>query len=166
MVSAALSGIVKLRKVVLQYLCWYYVRVAQSPLPPSSSPSPPPPPCRIKTDSWLLDNHVNNWEGVAVENGRVGSLVLPKNSMFGRLPTPFPAEKGHLNGLTRLDLSDNSLRGPLPDSMSQLNGLKILQLGSNQFTGQLPKSFTAMKRLRLVDVRKTKLSGHAIVVIM
>ena len=84
---------------------------------------------------WVTDAPLNMWVGVQVDDaGRVVSLVLPGNGLFGRLPP----ELGKLASLELLHLNHNTLAGSIPPELGQLGSLRGLHLIHNDLTGPLP----------------------------
>ena len=68
---------------------------------------------------WLTDAELGEWAGVSVDDsGRVTALDLKDNLASGKLPY----QLAYLDGLTRLDVSENNgLRGNLQEWMTELD---------------------------------------------
>ena len=101
---------------------------------------------------WPEDEQPEDWEGVAMENGRVVKLSLEDVGLTGAVPaevgrltalwelnvsrnalTLLPAEIGQLASLVKLSLSENQLTS-VPAEIGQLTSLERLYLGGNQLT--------------------------------
>ena len=78
---------------------------------------------------WPEDEQPEDWEGVAMENGRVVKLSLEDVGLTGAVP----AEVGRLTALRELNVSRNALT-LLPAEIGQLASLVKLSLSENQLT--------------------------------
>ena len=78
---------------------------------------------------WPEDEQPEDWEGVAMENGRVVKLSLEDVGLSGAVP----AEVGRLTALRELNVSRNALT-LLPAEIGQLASLVKLSLSENQLT--------------------------------
>ena len=85
-------------------------------------------PSWTKRDNWRTEAPLGEWFGVGVDGeGRVVSLLLPRNNLTG----PVPPEVAALSGLSHLDLRRNALTGSIAASFLRLHRLEAFQFGSN-----------------------------------
>ena len=71
----------------------------------------------VDSSGWLGDSVLDEWFGVEVDEiGRVSSLDLGGNGLFGTLPEAV----GELSALRSLNVSGNELTGALPSSLTTL----------------------------------------------
>lgn len=56
--------------------------------------------------------------------------------------------------ITRLNLSNNDLRGVLPEDIANLENVEVLLLSGNAFRGPMPRSISRLARLRDLRVFK------------
>lgn len=95
------------------------------------------------------------WKGTSRSNGRVSSLNLGYNQLYGSIP----AELGNLTGLEWLSLSRNQLSGPIPAELSNLTNLKVLGLEGNQLLGSIPSQLSALTNLLELRLDDNQFSG-------
>ena len=76
-----------------------------------------------------MNEQLEHWEGVTMENSRVVELELDDIGLTGAVP----AEVGRLSALRGLDLNVNQLTS-VPEEIGQLTSLRVLWLSSNQLT--------------------------------
>ncbi|KAI3441524.1 Protein kinase domain-containing protein [Psidium guajava] len=63
--------------------------------------------------------------------------------------------------VTKLILSDRSLKGFVSQSLGRLSELKLLDLSHNYLKGDLPAELSLLKKLKFVDLSHNMLSGRA-----
>ena len=85
--------------------------------------------CPELQERWPEDEQPEDWEGVAMENGRVVKLSLEDVGLTGAVP----AEVGRLTALREFNVSRNALT-LLPAEIGQLASLESLELGYNELT--------------------------------
>jgi len=95
--------------------------------------------------TWNLDEPLENWYGVTVENDQVVELNLHFNNLQGTLPN----EIGNLVNLRKLNLGFNQLEGILPLSLGNLTALVSLELFMNKFEGNLPSEICNLNNLQV-----------------
>lgn len=98
---------------------------------------------------------IDPWKGTSINNGRVSSLNLGYNQLYG----PIPAELGNLTGLEWLGLSRNQLSGPIPPELGDLTKLKVLGLEGNRLTGNMPSQLGNLVNLEWLALNENRLSG-------
>ena len=76
----------------------------------------------IRSNNWLSDAPLGEWDGVRTVGGRVIRLVLGNNELSGEIP----AELGSLSNLITLRLSGNLLSGEIPPELGSLSNLITL----------------------------------------
>jgi len=106
---------------------------------------------------WVLTDSVPAWFGVGVDTvtGRVESLNLVHNQLFGMLPI----EIGDLTALVELRLDSNQLIGTLPDELGMMQELEFLSLSFNQFSGAIPSSLDNLDSLSQLFVYNNDFSA-------
>ncbi|KAK3582594.1 hypothetical protein CHS0354_024148 [Potamilus streckersoni] len=106
--------------------------------------------------NWLNDKPLNEWFGVGVDVvGQVTRLDLSDNKLRGTIPSSL----GDLTELEKLDLGGNKLRGTIPGSLGNLSNLKRLDLSGNDLSGSIPNSLGNLTMLEWMDLNGNKLSG-------
>ncbi|MEQ9657360.1 FG-GAP-like repeat-containing protein [Fulvivirga sp.] len=74
-----------------------------------------------KNNNWLL-NPVSSWEGVAIKDGHVRTLNLPKNNLDGDISEEFL----NMTELEQVDFSDNKITGvPNVTGLLKLSSIKL-----------------------------------------
>ncbi len=87
--------------------------------------------------NWWSGRSIEQWDGIAVQGGRVTGLSLPNRGLDGVIP----AALGSLSALTTLDLSGNSLTGQIPEELNNLANLTRWRLAGNSLSGCVPSTF-------------------------
>ena len=105
--------------------------------------------------NWLSNLPLDQWNGVAVRNGRVTGLLLIGNRLKGRIPP----ELGNLSELERLSFSGNQLRGSIPSQLGKLANIKWLILSSNRLTGSIPLALSRLAQLERLILGSNQLTG-------
>ena len=105
--------------------------------------------------SWNINEPVNNWYGVTIENDKVVGLSLLFNNIKGSLP----ASIGDLENLRVLELSFNSISGALPDTLGNLINLEVLAFNGNNIIGNIPSSLENLTSLRQLHLSSNHLNG-------
>ncbi|XP_040941631.1 receptor like protein 21 isoform X4 [Gossypium hirsutum] len=95
--------------------------------------------------NWLLEN-----------NKKLETLNLVNSSLSGHFHLPSTSRRG----LSRLDVSSNSLDGNIPNEIgAKLPSLLVLNMSNNFFGGGIPISIGDMISLKLLDFSNHRLSG-------
>ncbi|KAB2050085.1 hypothetical protein ES319_A13G221800v1, partial [Gossypium barbadense] len=95
--------------------------------------------------NWLLEN-----------NKKLETLNLVNSSLSGHFHLPSTSRRG----LSRLDVSSNSLDGNIPNEIgAKLPSLLVLNMSNNFFGGGIPISIGDMISLKLLDFSNNRLSG-------
>ncbi|TYH93267.1 hypothetical protein ES332_A13G242200v1 [Gossypium tomentosum] len=95
--------------------------------------------------NWLLEN-----------NKKLETLNLVNSSLSGHFHLPPTSRRG----LSRLDVSSNSLDGNIPNEIgAKLPSLLVLNMSNNFFGGGIPISIGDMISLKLLDFSNNRLSG-------
>nr|XP_012463301.1 unnamed protein product [Gossypium raimondii] len=95
--------------------------------------------------NWLLEN-----------NKKLERLNLVNSSLSGHFLLPSTSRRG----LSRLDVSSNTLDGNIPNEIgAKLPSLELLNMSNNFFTGGIPISIGDMISLQQLDLSNNKLSG-------
>jgi Leucine-rich repeat (LRR) protein len=105
---------------------------------------------------WLT-GPLHTWKGVTLDdNGRVTSLVLASNNLYGSIPSSL----GGLEKLAVLDLRINNLFGGIPGELGNLTQLTQLNLSSCGLIGEIPPSFAGLNNLLSVSLSNNLLKGY------
>ena len=133
-----------------------------------------------RSEGWLTDAPLHQWQGVGTSGGRVGYLFLSSNQLTGKIPPELgnlsglkvlylhhnqltgdiPPELGNLSGLTELQLHYNQLTGAIPPEMGNLTGLESLWLSNNQLTGKIPPELGNLSGLKWLYLYYNQLTGE------
>jgi surface protein len=100
-------------------------------------------------ESWNLDNPVNTWKGVELdEEGRVFAINLPNNNVVGELSDALTNEGVLVStNLRYLNLSGNRIKGQIPPNLGNLTDLEYLDLSKNELSGSVPPSIGNLTKL-------------------
>lgn len=130
-------------------------------------------------NQWNLEEPVDSWHGITVENNKVTGINLLFNNLKGDLPASLgalknlkklelsfnpisgniPSELGNLKQLEVLAINGTALSGSIPESLGNLSNLKQLHLSSNQLTGSIPESLGNLKKIEVFNVFDNDLFG-------
>lgn len=128
---------------------------------------------------WNLDEPVENWKGLTVENNTVTGISLLFNNVSGVLPASLgelknlkvlelsfnpitgniPSEIGNLKNLEVLALNGTALEGTIPSTLGDLSNLKQLHLSSNKLSGEVPESLGNLKNIEVFNIFDNNLTG-------
>ena len=99
-----------------------------------------------KSDNWLSDAPISEWNGVTTKRSGRGvlGLDLSANDLRGTIPP----ELGDLSDLESLNLSENKLRGSIPPELGDLSNLELLNLANNQLEGVIPAELGSLTYLQ------------------
>ncbi|CAJ1936259.1 unnamed protein product [Cylindrotheca closterium] len=112
-----------------------------------------------RSDNWLSSESICNWEGVDCEIGgsEISDLILDRMNLNGTIPR----EIALLQGIKKIWLSNNNLKGEIPgDAFGELSNLAVLYLNGNQLTGMVPSSLNPNQNLNTLYVQGNNLSGR------
>ncbi len=104
--------------------------------------------------NWLT-GPVSTWYGVDVLFGKVFSIDLFDNSLYGSIPP----EMGSLDSLQYLHLGYNQLSGAIPHEIGNLTSLQYLYLWFNQLSGTIPHEIGSLASIQDIDLWFNQLSG-------
>lgn len=104
--------------------------------------------------SWKLEEPLEKWYGVFMDNERVIDLSLNSNNLEGTLPE----ELGWLTEITKIKFYGNKLSGPIPASFNKLTKLTHIFMSRNKFSGQIP-DLSALQDLELLDLTFNRIEG-------
>jgi Leucine-rich repeat (LRR) protein len=107
------------------------------------------------TNTWDLNDTIENWHGVTVTNNNVTGISLLFNNMEGELPSSL----GSLTHLTILELSFNQLTGQIPSSLGNITGLKTLAFNGNKLSGTIPESLGNLVTLEELHLSSNLFTG-------
>jgi len=102
------------------------------------------------TNKWDLDQNVNTFYGVELQNDQVISINLQNNNLTGTL-----INLRGLESLTSLHLQDNHITGPLIASLALHPQLISLNLARNNLQGIIPSSFVIAEQFVSQDLEDT-----------
>ncbi|OAB78836.1 leucine-rich repeat domain-containing protein [Cochleicola gelatinilyticus] len=106
-------------------------------------------------NTWELNEPVENWQGVTVENNTVTGISL----LFNKIKGTLPASIGDLENLKVLELSFNEISGSLPESIGKLTKLELLAFNGNFLTGIIPSSIGNLVNLKQLHLSSNQLTG-------
>ena len=86
------------------------------------------------SSGWLGSGDHCGWYGVICDVEGVSRLELSNNQLSG----PIPKELGDLKNLRLFSLYSNQLSGPIPPELGNLSSLQHLSLSDNQLSGPIP----------------------------
>lgn len=115
-------------------------------------------PFPILYSDWLEPGApVESWYGVtATPEGCVTEIDLSSFNLSGTLPV----EVTRLNGLVKLNLSDNRITNEfISDSLEQMVSLSELRLDANELSGPLPATFFNHPQLKTLVLGENQYSG-------
>ena len=105
--------------------------------------------------SWDLSMPMSQWYGVTLSNNRVSRLNLTNNGIKGR----FPEELADLEFLQYLHLAQNDMTGTLPANIDNLSRLEEFQLDDNRIGGGIPNALGFIGSLRILSMKNNQLVG-------
>ena len=106
-------------------------------------------------DGWLTDDSIGTWYGVTVEDDGVTKLDLSDNLLKGRVPKVV----AELSGLRDLDLSYNGLWGEIPPELGDLSELRLLDLSGNPLSGPMPSELKGLSKLESMRIQYAGIEG-------
>jgi len=96
------------------------------------------------TNTWDLNQPINTWYGVAVNQGGLVMLLnLHNNDLAGNIPP----EIGYLSNLRSMNLGFNDLSGSIPLEIGNLSQIWSLWLESNELSGDIPPTIGALSNV-------------------
>ena len=108
-----------------------------------------------RSENWLTDAPIGEWQGVNVRNGQVYDLEISNNGLSG----PIPQEIANLTGLESLYLYGNALTGSIPPDLGNLTQLVHLDLDNNALTGSIPPELGNLANLETLGLSGNNLTG-------
>lgn len=113
-------------------------------------------PFHVLTTWNSFDTDPCEWFGVACSGYQVTKLNISNSSIRG-----FVAEElFQLSSLQELILHGNKLIGPLPMSIGSLKNLKILDLGNNLLSGPIPSEIGNLVSIVTINLQSNGLTGE------
>lgn len=104
---------------------------------------------------WNLEEPIENWYGVTIENNKVTGINLLFNNLNGMLP----ASLGQLKSLKKLELSFNPISGQIPSELGNLSQLEVLAINGTAISGNIPESLGKLSNLKQLHLSSNQLSG-------
>jgi len=105
--------------------------------------------------TWDLSRPVKEWKGVELDySGKVTKIDLSNNMLKGYLPT----EIGNLSRLHCLRLSNNLIGGTIPNSIGNLIQLDTLMLNKNMLSGAIPDEINNLEFLYVLYLNNNELT--------
>jgi Leucine-rich repeat (LRR) protein len=108
------------------------------------------------TNTWNLEEPVEKWYGITVENKKVTEIYLLFNNINGTLP----ASLGQLKSLKKLELSFNPISGNIPAELGNLENLEVLALNGTEIQGNIPAELGKLSHLKQLHLSSNNLSGN------
>lgn len=106
-------------------------------------------------NKWNLEEPVDTWNGITVENNKVIGINLLFNNLNGTLP----ASLGQLKNLKKLELSFNPISGSIPTELGNLVKLDVLAINGTAVSGNIPESLGNLSNLKQLHLSSNQLSG-------
>eukprot|EP00250_Pteridium_aquilinum_P021756 c25211_g2_i1 orf=47-3391(+) len=109
--------------------------------------------------SWDVSSNFCTWQGILCSNNsqQVKGLLLNSRQLNGTLPP----QLADLQGLSYLNVSNNSLHGPIPTRLGELApSLTHLDLSANNFDGSIPSSLAGCTLLQYIDLNSNSLTSQ------
>ncbi|MGB3345566.1 MAG: hypothetical protein WBA61_16775 [Aequorivita sp.] len=107
------------------------------------------------TNKWDLQEPVEKWHGITVEDGKVTEISLLFNNLNGTLPSSL----GNLGYLRKLELSFNSISGGIPAGLGNLKELEVLAINGANLQGNIPAELGNLINLKQLHLSSNQLSG-------
>lgn len=107
------------------------------------------------TNKWSLQDPVEKWHGITVENEKVTEISLLFNNLNGILPSSL----GQLNSLKKLELSFNNISGIIPVEIGNLTNLEILAINGANLEGNIPVELGNLSNLKQLHLSSNQLTG-------
>ncbi|MDE2688498.1 MAG: hypothetical protein OXI16_13525 [Chloroflexota bacterium] len=104
---------------------------------------------------WSASAPISEWTGVALKDGRVSELALPRQGLQGTLESDIT----DMTRLALLDLKHNALTGEIPDWVGRMHSLKHLDLSENRLSGRIPDDLRSLTLLEFLNLSGNDLSG-------
>lgn len=129
---------------------------------------------------WNLDDNVEDWSYVHLDNGRVSRIDIPfGENLKGDIPAsisnldqltvlaireaelyePFPSNLCGMTELRAIVFDNTYLYGSIPDCIGDLLNLQGFNVPRNLMTGHIPNSFYSLSNLTDVDLSINKFTG-------
>ncbi|HPE82696.1 MAG: Two component regulator three Y domain protein [Aequorivita sp.] len=108
------------------------------------------------THTWNVEEPVESWYGVTVENNTVTEIHMLFNNVDGILP----ASLGQLKSLKRLELSFNPISGNIPSELGNMENLEVLALNGTEIQGNIPAELGNLAHLKQLHLSSNNLSGN------
>ena len=110
-------------------------------------------------DKWDLEQPIDSWKGIKVENDRVIELKLTVSGVIASEWT-IPEEVGELTEMKDFRINSNKVTGNLPESLYNLTKLENLYLQNNNITGSLSDKLGQLKELKQIYIdRNANMTG-------
>ncbi|XP_051195024.1 receptor-like protein 2 [Lolium perenne] len=111
------------------------------------------------TSSWRSHTNCCTWEGITCnQDWKVTDISLPSRGLEGSISPLL----GNLSGLSRLNLSHNSLSGGLPLELVSSSSIIVLDVSFNRLTGglhEVPSSATT-RPLQVLNISSNLFTGR------
>ena len=105
---------------------------------------------------WRIGLSMASWTGITYNTtDGVTQIDLSNQSLNGSIPNTL----GDLTNLTQLNLFKNSLTGPIPAQLGDLANLTNLNLSNNSLTGSIPAQLGDLTNLTSLNLIGNDLSG-------
>lgn len=104
---------------------------------------------------WNVEQPVETWYGVTIDNNKVTGINLLFNNLNGTLP----ASLGQLKNLKKLELSFNPISGTIPSELGNLEQLEVLAINGTAVSGTIPESLGRLSNLKQLHLSSNQLSG-------
>ncbi|XP_015689293.1 receptor-like protein 3 [Oryza brachyantha] len=109
--------------------------------------------------SWQNSTGCCTWEGIICSaEGAVSEILLASRGLEGKISPSL----GELTGLSRLNLSHNSLSGVLPAQLMSSGSITVLDVSFNRLNGHLPElnSSVSDQPLQVLNISSNRLTGE------
>jgi len=114
----------------------------------------------ISKENWLTYDYECTWYGIECSDRggvqRVTHLKLSENNLAGALPK----EIGSFGFLTIFEMWKNKIVGEIPETIGDLHQMEYMYIDDNMLTGTIPSTIGNLLSLQDISLHANKLTGR------